>query len=287
MNGILIVNKEKGYTSRDVVNKLVKIFNTKKIGHTGTLDPMAEGVLVICVGKTLKMCENLSSDEKEYITTVTLGISSDTLDIDKNATILENVPCTKTKEEIEKVLKSYNKTYMQEVPIYSAVKVNGKKLYEYAREKKKVELPKKEVTISKIKLLNIKNDNNQTSFSFSCTVSKGTFIRSLIRDIGLSLNAKAVMTELKRTRQGHFSIDNSYTLKDIENGNYKLLSLSEVFPNIPKKVLSKKELFKAKNGASINKFKDTEESFILDENNNIIALYKNDIDNAKPYKMFI
>lgn len=286
MNGILIINKEKGYTSRDIINKLIKIFNTKKIGHTGTLDPMAEGVLVVCIGKALKMCEELSSKEKEYTASVILGLSTDTLDTDKNATIIKNVPCYKTKEEIEKVLLSYNKTYLQEVPKYSAVKVNGKKLYEYARENKAVELPKKEVTISDMKLINVTYNNNQTEFEFSCKVSKGTFIRSLIRDIGESLNVPSTMNKLKRIKQGQFDIKDSYTLKDIENGNYKLLTIQEVFKDIPQKELSKEELFKVKNGAPIDKM-DTNRAFILDKEGNLLALYQNDRDKSKAYKMFI
>ena len=286
MNGIIIINKEKGYTSRDTINKLSKIFNTKKIGHTGTLDPMAEGVLVVCLGKALKICEELTSNEKEYIASVILGMSTDTLDIDKNATIIKNVPCYKTKEEIEKVLLSYNKTYLQEVPKYSAVKVNGKKLYEYAREKKEVVLPKKEVTVSNIKLLDVTYNNDKTQFTFKCTVSKGTFIRSLIRDIGLELQAPAVMTSLIRTRQGNFNIDNSYTLKDIENGNYKILQIDASLPDIPKIHVDNKTLFKIKNGAPIEKL-SSDKTFILDENDKIIALYKNEADKSKAYKMFI
>ena len=286
-NGILIINKQKDFTSRDIINKLVHIFNTKRIGHTGTLDPMAEGVLVICIGKALKMCEELSSNEKEYIASVTLGVSTDTLDNDKNATIIKNIPCHKTKEEIEEALKNFNKTYLQEVPIYSAVKVHGKKLYEYAREDKEVELPKKEVTVKEIDLLDVSYNNNQTQFTFKCKVSKGTFIRSLVRDIGEYLKVPAIMTGLIRTKQGRFDIKDSYTLQDIEQGNYKLLTIQEVFPNIPQKKLSDKDLFKVKNGAPIDKFIDGDMFFIVDNDNNLIALYKNEIDKARAYKMFI
>ena len=152
MDGIIVVNKPKGITSRDVVNKACKLLNTKKIGHTGTLDPIATGVLVLCVGKATKLVEVLTKNDKEYIATVKLGILTDTLDTD--GTIIEKKQASLDKNELENVLKSFIGMYNQEVPIYSAVKINGKKLYEYAREKKEVTLPKRMVEIKDIKLLN-------------------------------------------------------------------------------------------------------------------------------------
>ena len=131
MNGILVVNKEKDYTSRDVVNEVCKIFNTKKVGHTGTLDPLATGVLILTIGRYTKLSNLIMSDDKEYIATVRVGIKTDTLDITGN--VLEEKDST-VPDNIEDILKSFEKTYMQEVPIHSAVKVNGKKLYEYARK---------------------------------------------------------------------------------------------------------------------------------------------------------
>lgn len=135
MDGILVINKPKDVTSRDVVNKVCKILNTKKVGHTGTLDPIATGVLVVCVGKATKLVEVLTSNDKEYIATVKLGVLTDTLDIDGN--IIKEEKVSILKEELIKVLNFFVGSYEQEVPIYSAVKINGKKLYEYAREKKK------------------------------------------------------------------------------------------------------------------------------------------------------
>ena len=153
-NGILIINKDKGYTSRDVVNIISKEFGTKKAGHNGTLDPLATGVLVICLNRYTKLNELLASNEKEYIAEVTLGIKTDTLD--REGKVLEEKETVVNKEDLEKTLKKYETTYEQEVPIYSAVKVNGKKLYEYARSGEKVILPKKKVTIKKIELLKFK-----------------------------------------------------------------------------------------------------------------------------------
>ena len=143
MNGILIIDKPKGITSRDVVNNVVKRFNTKKVGHTGTLDPIATGVLVVCVGSATKLVDELTSHDKEYIASVELGALTDTLD--NTGKILNEEKCIKTKEEIIDALNSFKGKYMQEVPIYSAVKINGKKLYEYARENIDIELPKREV----------------------------------------------------------------------------------------------------------------------------------------------
>lgn len=285
MDGILVVNKPIGYTSRDVVNIISKKFNTKKVGHTGTLDPMATGVLVICIGKALKLCEMLTNHDKDYIASVILGLGTDTLDV--TGRVLEDISCHIDTNEIENVLSSFNKTYMQEVPIYSAVKVNGKKLYEYARNNIPIILPKKTVTVSNVKLVDsVGYENYHTEFTFSSTVSKGTYIRSLIRDIGVSLGCPAVMSSLIRTRQGNFRLEDSYTLEDIENGNYKLISLLDAFSNIPTIVVDGDLLFKIKNGVPIDRFVDCNEKFIVDKDNNLIALYHNVDKNARVYKMF-
>lgn len=285
MNGILVVNKPIGYTSRDVVNIISKKFNTKKVGHTGTLDPMASGVLVVCIGNALKLCEMLTNHDKDYVASMILGLGTDTLDI--CGSVLEDISCMIDKHEVITVLNSFNKSYLQEVPIYSAVKVNGKKLYEYARSNIPVVLPKKMVTVSNLKLINeIKYSNYHTELSFCVTVSKGTYIRSLIRDIGLSLEVPAIMSSLVRTRQGNFSISNSYTLDDILSDNYSLLSPLEAFPNISTMIVDGDLLFKIRNGCAIDKFVDCDEKFILDKDKNLIALYRNDINCARVYKMF-
>ena len=151
MHGYILINKEKDMTSRDVVNIASKVFKTKKVGHTGTLDPLATGVLVICVGQATKLVEVVTSNSKEYIATICLGIDTDTLDI--TGKVLNEENCTLSKDDIVKVLNSFKKTYNQEVPAYSAVKVKGKKCYEYARAGIEVELPKKEVTIYNIDLI--------------------------------------------------------------------------------------------------------------------------------------
>ena len=141
MDGLVVINKPSGITSRDVVNTISKKLNTKKVGHTGTLDPLAEGVLVVCVNKGTKLVELLTNHEKDYIATVKLGIETDTLDI--TGTVLKKEKMVVDKDKLINTLNSFNKKYEQTVPAYSAVKINGKKLYEYAREGKKIELPKK------------------------------------------------------------------------------------------------------------------------------------------------
>lgn len=282
-NGILIVNKPSGITSRDVINIVGKTLNTKKVGHTGTLDPMATGVLVLCLGNALKVCELITANDKEYIAKVILGIETETLDT--TSPIINTKKTNITKEEIEKVLNSFKGSYLQEVPKYSAVKINGKKLYEYAREGKEIELPKKMVTIYDIQLISdITYYNDTTSFYIKTTVSKGTYIRSLIRDIGYKLNTYGCMDSLERTRQGIFNIDNSYTLEEIKNNNYKLLSIEKSLPNIPLVEVDNKTLFKIKNGVKLKKFFDGDMAIIKDKNK-VVAIYKNDLNVSKLFKM--
>lgn len=283
MDGVIIVNKPKGITSRDVVNKLCKIFNTKKVGHTGTLDPMAEGVLVICIGKATKLVEVLTSLEKEYIAEVKLGILTDTLDTD--GVILKKEEKEISKQKLEDVLNSFVKEYNQQVPIYSAVKIGGKKLYEYAREGKKVDLPSRKVNIKNIELLEYNND----SYKFKTLVSKGTYIRSLINDINQELGIIGVMSSLKRTKQGVFNINSSYTLEEIENNNYNILSIKDVLKNKNCVIIDDKTFGCIKNGAIIKNIYESKEVVFI-YNDEIVAIYREyDKDNTKlkPYKMFV
>ena len=285
MDGILLINKEKDYTSRDVVNIVSKYLNTKKVGHTGTLDPIATGVLVICVGKATKLVELLTSTYKEYEAEIILGLSTDTYDITGNIIKEENVNISK--EEIESALKNMIGKYLQEVPIYSAVKIKGKKLYEYARENKSVELPKREVDIKSLELISdIKYDNNKTIFKIRTTVSKGTYIRSLIVDIAKSLNTIGCMNSLVRTKQGKFDIKDCYTLDDIKNNNYKLLNIEDIL-DIDKIEVNDFLYNKIINGQILEDRYD-KSLIAFTKDNKIIAIYKKYQDNKiKPYKMFI
>ena len=222
-NLIIVINKDKNFTSRDVVNKLSKLLGIKKIGHTGTLDPMATGVLVCLTNKYTKLVSLITSLEKEYIAEIKLGIKTDTYDITGNIICTEEVKIF-DKKEIINVLTSFIGSYEEEVPIYSAVHVNGKRLYEYARNNEDVELPKKIVEIKNIELLEYDND----LIRFKVIVSKGTYIRSLIQDICKSLNTIGTMNSLIRSKQGNFNLEDSYTLEDIENNNYKTMNIEDV-----------------------------------------------------------
>lgn len=282
MNGILVVYKEQGMTSRDVVNQVGKILHTKKIGHTGTLDPMATGVLVLCIGKATKLVELLTSTEKEYIAEITFGIETDTLDI--TGSILKKESVSIHKQQIETVLKSMIGTYEQEVPIYSAIHVNGKKLYEYARNKEKVKLPSRKVTIFKLQLM----DMQKNKATISTKVSKGTYIRSLVRDITRKLKTTGTMSKLKRTKQGNFTLENAYTLEEIENGNFKILDVKEVLKNYKTIIVDEIMEQKIKNGQLLKQEYDEPIILFLNQTEKPLALYhtyEKDKEYLKPWKM--
>lgn len=285
MNGILIVNKPKNYTSRDIVNIISKKLNTKKVGHTGTLDPIAEGVLAVPIGRALKISELLTSEKKEYIAKVILGYETDMLDI-TGKEIKRNIPNV-DKDKLIEVLNSFIGKYNQEVPMYSAVKINGRKLYEYARSNIQITPPSKIVEIYSISLLEgpIYKDDT-VEFTMKCEVSKGTYIRSLIRDIAYKLSTYGTMKELIRTKQGSFLLEDAFTLEDIQKDNYKLLSIKEALPNIKITKIDDKTLKQVKNGMVLDKFFEEEISLLVDKDGREIAIYK-DIGNGKvkPYKM--
>ena len=278
-SAVLYVNKPSGITSFDVVNEISNIFGIKKVGHTGTLDPLAEGVLIVTVGQATKIAELITAEDKEYKAGVLLGIETDTLDITGKVTKSKPVDLSK---DIEKVINSYQKTYMQEVPIYSAVKVNGKKLYEYARSNKKVELPKKEVTVKKIKLLSSDND----TFMIKAKVTKGCYIRSLIRDIGRSLDTYATMTTLVRTKQGKIDIKETNTLEEIKKGKAKLHKIDEVL-DLPIIIVEAETERKIKNGMKLpNKYQIQNKVIFKNKNNKILGIYKVEKDMLRVWKNF-
>ena len=278
MNGIIVVNKPINYTSRDVVNKISKILGTKKVGHTGTLDPIATGVLIITIGKYTKLCDILTSEYKEYIATMKLGIETDTLDITGKE--LSNKEYNVNEDQIKEVLNSFIGKSIQEVPKYSAIKVNGKRLYEYARNNIDVELPKREIDIKYIDFMSYKDGY----ITFKTLVSKGTYIRSLIRDIAYKLNTVASMSELIRTKQGIFNIEDSYTIEDIENNKYKLLDIEDIFDDIEIYNIEDKDYVRLSNGSYMDnifnsdkvlvKYKDKPIGlYILDRDKNIMKPY--------------
>lgn len=276
-DGILLINKPSGITSRDAVNIISKKLNTKKVGHTGTLDPIASGLMLVCVNKGCKIVELLTNHDKAYIATVKMGVFTDTLDITGNV-LLENNEYA-TKNDILKCLSSFIGEYEQEVPKYSAIKVNGKKLYEYARNNINVTLPKRMVNIYDIKLISY----NDTEFSFYVYVSKGTYIRSLIKDIGDRLGILMTMKDLTRVKVSNFSIENSVNLDDISYD--KLIRISDVL-DYPKIVVDGNLLKQVKNGVRLSGYSFDMILFVDNESNEIALYKKNDKNEMCVYKMF-
>jgi len=212
LNGIININKPQGITSFDVIRKLRKILSIRKIGHTGTLDPLATGVLIVCVGKATKLVQDIEKKEKEYIAEFDLGYKTDTYDIQgKTLDKVDNFSVTK--EELETVLKNYIGDIKQVPPMYSAIKINGEKLYELARRGETIERAARDISIFSLELLEF----NGKKVKIKCVVSKGTYIRSLIYDIGEDLKTFATMTSLIRTKVGNENIDNSFTLETVES----------------------------------------------------------------------
>lgn len=271
-DGVLFINKPNGVTSRDVVNKISKIYQTKKVGHTGTLDPIATGVLIICLGKYTKLVEELTSADKEYIATMRLGIQTDTKDI--TGKIIKEKKVTAKKDQIIESFNNFPLEYDQVVPIYSAVKINGKKLYEYARNNEEIKLPTRKVFLKNLEIISF----NKNEITFKVTVSKGTYIRSLIEDLAASFNELATMKELIRTKQGNYelkdceeleNININTPLKQLENlFNYKIINIDE---KLLKKVSNGNKLFLSCN----------EPKVFLKYNNNVIAIYEKNEDYYK------
>ena len=278
-SGIIVINKEKGCTSRDVVDQVCKIFHTKKVGHTGTLDPIATGVLVIGINDGTKVIELLTGVEKEYIAEVKVGIETDTLDVTGN--ILNQKDQRVEEETVKKVLDSFLGIYQQEVPLYSAVRIEGKRLYEYSRNNQEVSLPKREVEIKKIKLLNIQEDGR--SFTFQVTVSKGTYIRSLIRDIGIKLGAFCTMENLTRTKQGIFKIEDSSTIENLEDSKIKKIEEALEYPRFYVDDVREKEI---QNGKVLERCFKEEYALFFNQDKELMAIYQPYQENKmKPYKV--
>lgn len=253
MDGILIIYKEKGFTSHDVVAKLRGIIGQRKIGHTGTLDPDAVGVLPVCLGKATTLCDLLTDKDKEYEAVIRLGVVTDTLD--SSGTVLKQERCECSSSEIQKVIMSFVGDIDQVPPMYSAIKVNGKKLYELARKGECIERAPRRVTIHSIDIINIDIENQKVVIKTK--VSKGTYIRSLCDDIGRKLGCGACMESLIRTRSGVFDIQESLTLNQVSDLvksdmiNKSVLATEDVFsmsckivkPAYDKKVRNGNEIY--------------------------------------------
>ena len=265
LNGILIINKSKGYTSHDVVAKVKKILNVKKVGHTGTLDPNATGVLPLLLNDGTKLSKYLIEHDKEYIVTLKLGIRTDTLD-SEGKILEERKVDSLVLEDTEKILNSFIGKQEQLPPMYSAIKVNGKKLYEYARNGEEVELKPRKIEIYNIELIKIDKDKNE--IEVDC--SKGTYIRSLCVDIANKLGTIGYMKELNRTKVGIFEISDAITIDELENNkqlaNNKLIEMEDLLKSKPKIILEDKNLKQFLNGVKIT----------TNENEDIYKIYKED-----------
>ena len=301
MNGFVIVNKEKGYTSHDVVAKCRGIFGQKKVGHTGTLDPNAEGVLIVCLGKATKAVEDLSAVRKTYRATLRLGIETDTQDT--TGTVIKT--CNKLVEEdlIRSTMASFVGDSLQTPPMYSAKKVQGKKLYELAREGKEVKRKEALITVYDLTIEEIR----QPDVIFTADVSKGTYIRTLCHDIGQKLGCGGAMAALYRTRVGAFDSSQSFTLSDLntlkEAGRLEeaVHPIEEIYAGFPKvqirpdyeKMLLNGNRLPKESLIFINEINHTEEDpnrkiRVYDSKGRFFALYEADPDKSdfKPDKIF-
>ena len=219
MDGIINVYKEKGFTSHDVVAKLRGILHIKKIGHTGTLDPDAVGVLPVCIGKGTKLCDMITDTDKTYEAVMLLGISTDTQDISGN--VLSKKDVAVDEKTLIETIDSFVGEYKQIPPMYSAIKVNGRKLYQLAREGIEIERRPRDVYIRSIHINDMSLQDDELSVTMTVSCSKGTYIRTLCHDIGEKLGCGACMKSLSRTRVGRFYIDDSYTINQIAALNLK------------------------------------------------------------------
>lgn len=251
MDGILIINKEKKYTSNDVVKKTKKILNCNKVGHTGTLDPNATGVLPLLLGNATKISKYIINHDKEYKATLKLGIKTTTAD--EEGEILEKVnvklECL-DEEKINSVLKSFMGDYIQIPPMYSAIKIKGKKLYEYARNGEQVEVQPRKVYIYDIYSLKIDKNNKEIEFYVKC--SKGTYIRTLCEDIANKLNSVGYMKELNRISVGEFNIKDSITIDELEKNKLNIITIEKFLIKYPKIIIENdNELNRYLNGVKI------------------------------------
>lgn len=271
MDGIIVINKEKGCTSHDIVYKIRKMFNTK-VGHTGTLDPNATGVLPILLGKGTKISKYLIEHDKEYEVVLQLGVKTTTAD--EEGEIIEEKEVLKESLEqlkIERILKSFIGKIEQMPPKYSAIKVNGRKLYEYARKGQEVEIKPREVEIYNIEITNIQKEKKQIEFKVSC--SKGTYIRTLCEDIAEKMRTVGYMKELKRTKVGDFNIEQAITLGQLqEKENIKIITIEEMFKDKEEIILEDSKITLLLNGVKMNMKKPNGIYRIYNKQNKFIGL---------------
>ncbi|MBQ2664758.1 MAG: tRNA pseudouridine(55) synthase TruB [Clostridia bacterium] len=275
MNGIIIVDKPQGKTSHDIVYAIRRLTGIKKVGHTGTLDPMATGVLPICIGSATKVADMLTLSDKAYTAEFVLGKTTDTLDAEGE--ILTESKVNVTGDEIRAAVMSFVGEIEQIPPMYSAIKQNGKKLYELARQGIEVKRKPRKVTINSIDILEI----NGKTVTIDVSCSKGTYIRTLCADIGERLGTGAYMTKLRRTKTGIFAISESYTLEELgtlnELGTLKnvLIPIDKIFEKYPEIILNEKQKKSVTNGVRMTyKGRENQSYRVYDENKNFLCISK-------------
>ena len=280
LNGIVVLNKDRGMTSSDCVYKLRKLLHIRKIGHAGTLDPEVNGVLPIAIGQATKLIELMHQEPKAYIGTGMFGTATDSYDLDGHVTEAKEVERPFTTEEIVEGMNRLTGKLEQVPPIYSAVRVNGMRLYEYARKNIPVERPKREVEVFNYQLTNdLRYDkkNKTQSFDFAIKCSKGTYVRSLVNDLGEELKMPAVMTSLTRIASSGFNINHavslSYIAENTDNPEKWLQPIDEFFKDYQNIVLTQNQFNRVKNGATI-KLNTDKDIVALKFNNKIKAIYK-------------
>ena len=293
LNGILVINKDKGMTSADVVYHLRKVLHIKKMGHAGTLDPDVTGVLPIAIGQATKLIELMHKENKKYAGQGILGFATDSYDISGKMTEYKKITTKIKANQIQKAMQEFVGKIEQVPPIYSAVRVNGKHLYEYARAGIKVERPKRQVEIFSYDLANepfFDKENGQEVFNFEIECSKGTYVRSLINDLGTKLGVPAVMKNLRRTSSSGFNINQAVKLTEvIENPNIVtelLQPIDSFFTNYAHEDIDKDLWAKVKNGATIS-LKTNAKKVALGYNNRVKAIYQKDGTMYRPYLMLL
>ena len=277
--GFVNIYKPKGMTSHDVVAVLRRLTKIKQIGHTGTLDPFAEGVLPICIGKATRLIEYLE-DDKEYLATVQFGTATTTYDLEGEVTSTSDKKITK--EELLNALEGFRGEISQLPPIYSAIKVKGKKLYEYARKGEDVEIQPRQVTIEKLELKNFNEEKQTAELLIAC--SKGTYIRSIAHDLGQSVNCGGHLIKLIRTKAGRFTVEKSVPLDNI-NIETNLINPLQVL-NLPQIVIDSAAHEKVLHGQQINNPSQCADFVILIYNNSISAVGVADKNKITVKKVF-
>ena len=274
MDGLVLVDKKVGATSYDVVKLVKRHFNTNKVGHCGTLDPFASGLLIIGFNQATKVMSFLEHEYKEYETVIKLGSSTDTYDNTGNVVSSSEVKSF-SKEKLEEVLNSFIGEITQIPPIYSSIHVDGRHLYEYARENIEVEIPKRQVTIHDIKLL----DYNQDSIRIYVKCSRGTYIRTLGVDIASSLGNDGHLVELRRLSIGNISVNDANSFDDLKEGNFKTISIIDAIPFKKLFISDSKILRRVYNGQDIILKNETEDKIVIVDNDNATAIYEKIDDN--------